>query len=400
MFKSKKANIVLALLIAISLWAYVTGSVNPEVSKKFINVPIKIINESSLTANGLAIDSVENDYVDITVRGTRSHIKDLEESDVRVTADMYNRYSGNNYVPLEVNLPKGVELESKSLEKINIVVGEMESREFKIGVDTENTIASGMTLGKTEIDPDTTLVYGTRKNLDMVDRVVARLDVSQLSEEDEVYRCDVDIINKNGAEVEFLSAENDNVTVTSKLVMVKKVPIRVNVVGTPADGFEVGQIEHPDKVTITGRSEEIEDIEEIKAEDIDISDLKETKTFPLEFKVPEGVKISSEKSLAVKVYIDAPQEESFVISPDDISVENLGDELSAKVTDQVRVIIKGKEEIVESLQAENIFVTVDANGLEPGEHQLKLKVSLQNVTDMDKITIETDKADIGVVITQ
>ena len=400
MFKSKKANIVLALLISISLWAYVTGSVNPEVSKKFINVPIKIINESSLTANGLAIDSIENDYVDITVRGTRSHIKDLEESDVKVTADMYNRYSGNNYVPLEVNLPKGIELESKSVEKVSIVVGEMDSREFKIGVDTENSIASGMTLGKTEINPESTLVYGTRKNLDLVDRVVARLDVSQLSEEDEVYRCDVDIINKNGAEVEFLSAENDNVTVTTKLVMTKQVPVRVNVVGTPADGFEVGQIEHPDKVTITGRSEEIEDIEEIIAEDVDISKLKETKTFPLEFKVPDGVKISSDKSLAVKVFIEAPQEESFIISADDVVVENLDEGLSAEVLDEVRVIIKGKEEIVEGLQEGNILVTVDANGLEAGEHQLKLKVSLQNVTDMDKVTIETDLESIGVVITQ
>ena len=398
MFKSKKANIVLALIISISLWAYVTGSVNPEVSKKFINVPIKIINESSLTANGLAIDSVENEYVDVTVRGTRSHIKDLEESDVKITADMYNRYQGNNYVPLEVNLPKGVEMESMSLEKVSIVVGTMETREFNISVDTENSFSGGMTLGKTTINPDKTLVYGTRNNLDVVERVVAKLDVSKLSEEEEVYNCELEIVNKNGAEIEFLSPENENVTVTTKLVCEKQVPLRVNIKGKPAKGFEIGQIEQPKRVIVTGRSEDVEDIEEIVAEDIDITGLKESKTFPLEFNVPEGVRISSEESLAVKVYIEAPEEESFLISPENIEIENLGEGLEGEIYDDVLVMITGNTEMIDGISEENLSVSVDATDLEAGEHDVDVKVSLKNVTDDSQIKISTDRKTVGLVI--
>lgn len=400
MFKSKKANIVLALIISISLWAYVTGSVNPEVSKKFINIPIKIINESSLTANGLAIDSIESNYVDITVRGTRSHIKDLEESDVKVTADMYNRYQGNNYVPLDVNLPKGIELESKSVEKISIVVGEMESREFNIDVDLDSSLPSDTSLGKTEINPDKTLVYGTHRNLDLVDRVVARLDSSKLSEEDEVYSCEVDVVNKNGAEIDFLSPENETVAVTTKLESSKEVPVRVKVTGTPAKGFEVGQIEQPEKVTVIGKSEDIEDIKEIVAEDIDITDLKKTKEFPLEFKVPDGVRISSDKSLSVKIFIEAPQEESFVIGPDNIVIENLEEGLTAQITDEVRVIITGKEEIVEQILDENVVVKVDASGLSSGEHQVEVIATIEGTDIDDKVTIETDKESVGIVISE
>lgn len=400
MFKSKKANIVLALLISISLWAYVTGSVNPEVSKKFINVPIKIINESSLTANGLAIDSIESEYVDITVRGTRSHVKDLEESDIKVTADMYNRYMGNNYVPLEVNLPKGVEMESKSMEKINIVVGEMESREFDIGVDTDSSLASGTSLGKTEINPNKTLVYGTSNNLNLIDRVVARVDASQLTEDEEVYNCDVFLLNKNGAEVDFVSPENDTVTVTTKLESSKKVPVRVNIVGKPADGFEIGQIEQPGKVTVIGRAEDIKDIEEIVADDIDITGLRKTKTFPLEFSVPENIKVSSDESLSVKVMIEAPKKTSFVINPDEIVVKNLGEGLTANVIDDVRVIVKGKDDVIEQIVKDSLMVSVDASGLEEGEHQVDVLVSVKDGVKEDDIEIQTDKKTVGIVITQ
>ena len=398
MFKSKKANIVLALLIAISLWAYVTGSVNPEITNKFVNIPIKFVNEDSLSSNGLAIESIENTYVDVTVSGTRTDIKDMEAEDIRVVADMYNRNIGNNYVPIEVDLPKGIELDNKSIEKVHVVIGELATREYDIQVDTGTTLEKGMGLGDTEIVPGKTLVMGTVNNLNNIDRVVAKLDAGQLAEEPSSYRCDVEAINRNGGKVNFVKPENDRVTVNTRLVARKKVPLKVNIVGVALDGYEVGDIEQPTSIFITGKKSIIEDIEEVKAKDINIKGMSESKIFPLEFELPDGVHIANKERLHVKVNIDAPKEKSFVLEPNRIEVINLQDGYNAEVMDSVRVTIKGNKNIVEEIVRENILVTVDAAGLEEGDHQAKVVASFKNENRNDNISFKVDRDTVGIRI--
>ena len=39
--RSKKANVVIALLAAIALWVYVAGETNPETKKTFRSIPIR-----------------------------------------------------------------------------------------------------------------------------------------------------------------------------------------------------------------------------------------------------------------------------------------------------------------------------------------------------------------------
>lgn len=398
MFKSKKANIVLALLIAISLWAYVTGSVNPEVTKKFVNIPIKFVNEDSLSSNGLAIESIENSYVDVTISGTRTDVNDIDAEDIKVVADMYNRNKGNNYVPIEVDLPKGIELDSKSIDKVHVVIGELTTREYEIQVDTGTTMEKGMALANTEIIPGKTVVMGTENNLNSIDRVVARLDARQVSENPDSYRCDVEAINRNGGKVNFVLPEIDKVTVNTKLVARKKVPLKVNVVGKPAEGYEMEDIDMPTNVFIVGSKEVLEDIDKIKAKDINIEGLSESKTFKLEFDLPKGVHLDAPDKLTVEVNIDAPKEKTFVLEPGRVEVLNLKDGFTAEVLDSVRVTIKGNKNIIEDVVRENIIVTVDAKGLEEGEHQVKVVASFKNETRNDNITFKLDKNTVDIRI--
>lgn len=400
MFKSKKANIVLALLISISLWAYVTGSVNPEITKKFVNIPIKFVNEDSLSSSGLAIESIENTYVDITVSGARTDVKDVEPESIRVVADMYNRNAGNNYVPIEVDLPKGIELENKSIEKVHVVIGELMTREYDIQVDTGNTLEKGMALGDTEVIPEKTVVMGTESNLNNIDRVVAKLDAAQVSEEEKGYRCEVEAINKNGGRVSFVTPEIDKVTVNTKLVARKKVPLNVNIVGEVAEGYEVEEIEKPTSVLISGSKKELKGITEINAKDINIEGMSESKTFPLQFKLPKGVHVVDQEKLEVKVNIDAPKEKSFVLEPNKIEVINLEEGLEAEVLDSVRVTIRGSKEKLDKVVRENILVTADAKGLDEGEHQVRITVSFKNQDRNEDITFKVDTDTIGIKITK
>ena len=391
MFKNNKANIILALFISVCLWAYVTGSVNPEITKKFINIPIKIVNEDSLYSNGLAIDSIDNMYVDITVSGTRTDIKDLEQEDIKVTADLYNRTMGKNYVPLELDLPKGVELENKSTDKILVVIGEQIAKSFHIDVDAGGTLVKGMALVDTKVEPGETIVYGTADNLDKVSRVVAKIDARELTHSAESYRCDVGVLNRNGEYVRFVYAANSKVTVETRLEKTKEVPLKVKIKGKPAEGYEMGQVTKPANIYITGEANVIDDINEVVAEDIDITGLSRSKTFPIEIKLPEGVSLGGNQNLTVEVNIDAPVEKSMAFAPENIEIINLGENLDADIEDSVKVTFRGNKEALDGILKANVNLVVDAEGLDEGEHQVRVDVNLKNDNLSNSVTYNTDK---------
>ena len=88
MLKSKKFNIVLALIIAIALWAYVLGEVNPESTATVKNIPINFTNQESLEDNGLTVLDSSQTSISVSISGQRTAITKVEPSDFSVTCDV------------------------------------------------------------------------------------------------------------------------------------------------------------------------------------------------------------------------------------------------------------------------------------------------------------------------
>ena len=55
MLRNKNIVRILSLLIAVVLWAYVMGEINPETTIKFKNINVEILNQESLEDRGLAL---------------------------------------------------------------------------------------------------------------------------------------------------------------------------------------------------------------------------------------------------------------------------------------------------------------------------------------------------------
>ena len=88
MLKSKKFNIILALIIAIALWAYVLGEVNPESTTTVKNVPINFTNQESLEDNGLTVLGSSQTSISVSISGQRTAITKVEPGDFSVTCDV------------------------------------------------------------------------------------------------------------------------------------------------------------------------------------------------------------------------------------------------------------------------------------------------------------------------
>ena len=64
---------LLALLIAVTLWAIVIYNDNPERSMDVTNIPVELLGQTSLLQNsGLVVSKIENPTVSIKLTGTFS----------------------------------------------------------------------------------------------------------------------------------------------------------------------------------------------------------------------------------------------------------------------------------------------------------------------------------------
>ena len=96
MLESRKGNLIIALILAITLWVYVVGEMDPQTKKTYRNIPITLTNEQMLTENGLAVIKTSDSELNVTVSGKRSDIAEVALTDVTATVDLTDAAEGDN----------------------------------------------------------------------------------------------------------------------------------------------------------------------------------------------------------------------------------------------------------------------------------------------------------------
>ena len=89
MKKNKIFSLLLSIVIALSLWAYVVTTVTPEDSQWIRNIPVTFANEDGLFSDrNLTLTKGRNATVDLKVYGKRQDLLKLSNSNITVTADL------------------------------------------------------------------------------------------------------------------------------------------------------------------------------------------------------------------------------------------------------------------------------------------------------------------------
>lgn len=129
MLKSNKVNLVLALIVAIVLWAYVLVDVNQSSTETVKGVPIKILNEDVLEANNLVLLSTDYDKVNITYSCQRASLGKIKDSEFSVTADVEGLKKGAHKIKLYISAPDDVSIENVSIPKITVSIDDLVTAE-------------------------------------------------------------------------------------------------------------------------------------------------------------------------------------------------------------------------------------------------------------------------------
>ena len=375
---------LIAILFALILWFAVINVDDPVVSKNFKNVPVQLVNTEVLTEAGMTYEILDNTAVveNITIYGPRTLVESLSESDIIAKADM-NDITVANTVAINVsvdarNSAKITNIRS-SLECVKLNIEESKNKQMVINATTTGKLASGYIVGGIELDQNRITVSGPESVVSKIATAKVNVDVAESSSDVATYGT-VRLYDKNGVEIQsdLLVKSTEKVHINVNIVPTKYVPVKYQVVGTPAEGYAVAE----DGITcdimtvlIAGETEVLRDVDAIviPGEELNVEDMTETKEFVVSLKnyLPDNI-ILGDKEYDGKVTIKVPVEEVVTevveLLQSNITITNVpeGKQVSlVDVPDYIELEVTGAVSNVRKVMTGEVTATVDMNAVLP-----------------------------------
>lgn len=364
------------------------SEVNPVMTEEFRNVKVNILNEASLEREGIVIlepENIDNIDIKVTISGRRSDIIRVSAEDIIVQVDLSGYGTGEVKVPVYVQVPVGVTLKDYAPKEILFKFDRIVGRERPVTVETIGKLPEGYVLGTPTVKPQSVVVEGPSTWLKSLSKVVATVDVSNITDEDINVTVPVKLVDDEGNDVRGISTKQNSVDVTIPVFRVKRVPIEMETVNQLPDGYEIVDLKlNPSYIDIVGKKEVLDRVESISTLPIDIRELMKNKSMPVELVIPEGVSLlKPDQEVTATLNVEEIVKRTFELTLKDVEVLNLAPDLSINEEDlnsPFSLTIQGYGSIVESLKKEDIKIQMNLAGLREGSHFVTIKVQEENFT--------------------
>lgn len=387
------ARMVIALVLAFALWAWVTARNDPETARTLspIQVTPAGLDPALVVLNQLP-------PVQVRVQGPRSRIEALESGSVQATVDLSEiREPGIYTRPVDVRTPRFVRVREVTPPEVTVQIDRLAVREnVPVEPAKPTNVPPNLIIKSVTVRPESVKLTGPQETLAQVARVEAPVQVEGRAGSFQEAVTPV-VRDENGAEVPGIRVEPPTVTVIVELEVRGQVRRVVpNIVGTDRlpSGYELAgppTVIPTDEVVVEGPEELVSQILFISTVPIDVSGLTESRIFwdvPLDLsRLPQGVTVDRQ-TVAVSVQIRRSTEgRTFQGVP--IQAINVLPGTQVQVNPTVAdVRVEGPQVLVATLTAADITVYVDVGYAEAGIYQLPLRVSLPPGVQYQSVTPE------------
>ena len=222
MQKHKILAFLLALLVSIGLWVYAVTVVNPDGRADIKGVRVRLVGLIDLQNRNLMLTEGAEQYVNVTISGRRSDLKELNNETVTAIAAVTRiAASGSYQLSWSVVWPSTVATgdiseTSRAPSRISVTVSDIkENPEVPIELEYTGEPKTGYMIDKSNLTLGTQSisVRGPAEEVNKIARAVVRVDVTDadaLIDTD----CPVVLLDKDGNELllsDILGSEEDSV---------------------------------------------------------------------------------------------------------------------------------------------------------------------------------------------
>lgn len=380
----KLVTAAIALVISFALWMYVVMVIGPEYSDTFRNVEVKLVNESALEKNNLMIMGDKEFNVDLEITGNRSALNKLNSSNITVELDLSTILEPNKTTyRYEVYLPDSVTLKGQSPARIplEIVRRKVKTVDVEVVFD-EDKIPAGYGTLPVEQEIEKIEIAGPEDVIDQIMQAKIELDITDDNNKSD-YKAELKaaLCDANGQEVDsryvtVMTAEAETIAVKLPIRMKKEIPLKLHVIeggGLTADSVTLD----PPVITVLGSEEALRDLNEwylnTEEDPLDLTALAEGEEIPpfsLESlnNLEDIVNKSGVTEVHASVSFEKLAQREFVIKQEQIQLLNIPEGTLPDISErQIKVIVRGTEDVLNRLAVDDIFVSVDFSDAKIGQ---------------------------------
>lgn len=375
---------ILSVVVAALIWLAIMNIDDPVVTVSFNNIPVQIVNDEVITSRGYQYSVESGETTDIKVKGKRTIIDTLKESDFSATAD-FNTLNSMYMVTINVDCTaeRADELiVTLKTETMAIKKEEQDTQPFSVRIISTGDVKEGYYCYDTKASSTLIQLTGSLTQINAVREVVAYVNIDGKMS-DFTVSSELKALDENGEEIDSkkLSFSQDFVTVSVGICPTAEIPLTVNAIGEPAAGYYVGGVEYaPSTVLVAAKQELLDKLRSIIIP-CDISKAKEN----VEQQVNLAEYINSNlgddyiavnsPTLGIVVTVNKMAVKNFDITENDISAKSLNENLEYSIYSMWNssVTISGREEELEDLLVSDLGLYVDLTGCAVGTYSRQIR---------------------------
>lgn len=400
---------IMAVLFAVVLWLLVVNIDDPVTEQTFRDVSVSILHEEVITNKGSTYQIVNaSSKVAVTVKAKRKVIDSIDKEDIVATADMQEMFASSNdagQIAIEVSIKGQEKYEAvTSPRNVQIRIEDSASETFPVTANTTGEPRGGYALGDVTADPEKILISGPNSLVNRIERVVARTDISGLSEDTKL-PAELILYDANDEPIDQMLLKNnlgkEGVFVNVEILNTKTVSLEVDSDGIDtAPGYSLGVVGYaPQSIQVAGKKEDLEELDKITipGEALNIENLSEKKQVVVDITeyLPENIRLLDEnaKSIVVTVTVEKAGTKLFSVPVGTIAVQNppLGYKVSFGKVEDIELEIEGPAEELEKFSTEGKLSINLENCKEEGVYMVDLEVDLPKGCSLVKdISVEVE----------
>ena len=373
------ARLILSLIIAFAIWAFVTNERDPDRSETYTDLEIQ--GSETLGDHFQVVDSFPT--VDVTVKGPESVVQSMTAANAVPSVDLSHIDDAGTYdVEVQVTAPSGLRDIDVDPEVITVEVGTVVTRQMEITI--VEPVNPPATLTSIRLSSTVVSLIGVEQNVERVERVEVPVVLSGRTESFSFQANPIPYDENNQPMTDIIRVEPETVQVTVEFeVRAKSVPVIVQCAcPTEGGGLEIRDLQTaiaiPSTVRIEGPEPLLEQVTAVKTIPINIDTLEESGFMPNgaeldDSNLPEGVSLERQ---SIDVYVEIEQSiQTFA----DVEIDpvNVPDDVEIAISPPVVTFeLQGPTDVLATLEGSPPAIVVDLNGLEPGTHVLTPRVLL------------------------
>lgn len=375
-----------SLFIAILGWFVVKSAIDPnsKVIKK--GIPVTIDAEGSVLGSlGLSVIQEKQEFVNVEVQGETYILGNLEESDIKVQAQLTNITSPGVYdlrlEGIDVN-NKGFDVVSIKPETVKLKIDRLTTKHLPVEISVNGvTIPEGYYLGSETISPSDVIVTGPEIDVSKVNKAIVDLDINNTLEKTEIIKGNIQLKDKedNLIDMSHINMDSTVAEVTIPVLKIKQVPVTVSFLNVPKN-FPIKDLEYyltNETITVAGPVDAIDNYTEINLGYVDIKELNTHSIFSYEVNLLPGyINIENIENVVVDFNMEGMDTEKFTV--DNFTIVNPPAKYNVSVSTQSfrNVSMTGKEDILKEMTSDDIIAEIDLSGRELTPGKMKVPVMI------------------------